>query len=239
MLIAVCDDEQEYRKLIIQHLHFYFTEHCIEYECFEFENGRDLLSSEKSFDIVFLDIEMNELDGIETAREINKTNKKTVIFIVTAFRKYLDDAMDLNVLRYIDKPLKSQRLYNGLDKAIELINNNEISFRARGKGIIKIRKSDIICAEIIKRHVYVTTVECQYLARENMDYFRQNLTASYFAVPHNSFIINFNYIIEFKRDSIKLCNNQVVSIAPRKRTEIGKKFMQYIGDDYESLSNNI
>lgn len=239
MLIAVCDDEQEYRKLIIQHINFYFNEHCIKCECFEYENGKDLISSEKSFDIVFLDIEMDELNGIETAKQINKTNKKAVIFIVTAFQKYLDDAMDLNVFRYIDKPLNSQRLYNGLDKAIELINNNEISFRVRDNRIIKIRKSDIVCAEIIKRNVRITTVDTQYDTRENMEYFRQNLTASFFAVPHNSFIVNFNYVSEFKRDSMKLCNNQVVSIAPRKRTEISKKFMQFIGEDYGSLSNSI
>lgn len=171
MRIAICDDQQEYRNLITKYIKFYFKEHLIELECFEFAGGEELLLSDKKFDMVFLDIEMNELNGIQTAKELNKRNKYTIIFIVTAYQKYLDDAMDLNVFRYIDKPIKANRLYNGLDKAIDLINNNEITFKSRNDGIITIHKNDIIYVEVNRKTVHVNTVEKQYIAREKMDFF--------------------------------------------------------------------
>lgn len=238
MRIAICDDQQEYRKLIIQYVQFYFQEHLLDLETYEFGSGEELLSSDKTFDIVFLDIEMNELNGIQTTKELNIRNKNTIIFIVTAYQKYLDDAMDLNVFRYIDKPIQAKRLYNGLDKAIDLINNNEITFKTRNDGIVTIHKNDIIYVEVKRKIVYVNTTEKQYIAREKMDFFKENLTASYFAIPHISYVINFNFVKKFQRDNVQLKTGQIISIAPKKQTDIKKKFMKFMGEGYGSLSDN-
>lgn len=235
MRIAICDDQQEYRKLIIQYVQFYFQEHLLDLETYEFGSGEELLSSDKTFDIVFLDIEMNELNGIQTTKELNIRNKNTIIFIVTAYQKYLDDAMDLNVFRYIDKPIQAKRLYNGLDKAIDLINNNEITFKTRNDGIVTIHKNDIIYVEVKRKIVYVNTTEKQYIAREKMDFFKENLTASYFAIPHISYVINFNFVKKFQRDNVQLKTGQIISIAPKKQTDIKKKFMQFMGEGYGGL----
>lgn len=239
MKVAVCDDEKEYRTLILQYIKFYFTEHILDLEAYEFESGEDLLSSGQIFDIVFLDIEMERLNGIQTTKEINKKSRKTVVFIVTAYQKYLDDAMDLNVFRYIDKPIKVQRIYSGLEKAIDTINNNEITFKTRDDGIVTLYKNDIVFVEVARKKVYVNTLKKQYIARENMDYFKNNLTATYFAVPHSSYVVNFNFIKNFQRDKMVLKTGQTISIAPKKQTEIKKKFMRFIGDGYGSLSDNI
>lgn len=235
MRIAICDDQPEYRNLIIQHVQFYFKEHLIDLETYEFGSGEELLSSDKIYDIVFLDIEMNELNGIQTTKELNTRNRNTIIFIVTAYQKYLDEAMDLNVFRYIDKPIQAKRLYNGLDKAIDLINNKEITFKTRNDGIVTIHKNDIIYVEVKRKIVYVNTIEKQYIAREKMDFFKENLTASYFAIPHISYVINFNFVKKFQRDKVQLKNNQIVSIAPKKQTDIKKKFIQFMGEDYGNL----
>lgn len=238
MRIAICDDQQEYRKLIIQYVQFYFQEHLLDLETYEFGSGEELLSSDKTFDIVFLDIEMNELNGIQTTKELNIRNKNTIIFIVTAYQKYLDDAMDLNVFRYIDKPIQAKRLYNGLDKAIDLINNNEITFKTRNDGIVTIHKNDIIYVEVKRKIVYVNTTEKQYIAREKMDFFKENLTASYFAIPHISYVVNFNFVKKFQRDNVQLKTGQIISIAPKKQTDIKKKFMKFMGEGYGGLSDS-
>ncbi len=239
MKIAICDDEKEYRHLILQHIKFYFNEHLIDLEAFEYENGEALLLSNEIFDMVFLDIEMNELNGIQTAKELNKRNKNTVIFIVTAYQKYLDDAMDLNVFRYIDKPIQSKRLYNGLDKAIDLINNNEIAFKTRDDGIVTLHKNDIVFVEVKRKTVYVTTLEKQYIAREKMTFFKERLSATYFAIPHVSYVINFNFVKKFQRNQVFMKTGHTISIAPKKQIEIKKKFMQFMGEGYGGLSDNL
>ena len=239
MKIAICDDAKEYRQLISRYINFYFKNHFINFECYEFSSGEALLSQKQNFDIVFLDIEMDELNGIQTAKQINQRSRTTVIFIITAYQKYLDDAMDLNIFRFIDKPINAQRIYNGLDKAIKNIKNNNISFRTRNDGIVTMIKNDIVCVEVSRKQVFVTTVDNKYVAREKMDFFKENLTSSNFAIPHNSYVINFNFVANFYRNKVHLKDGQIISIAPKKQVEIRKKFIRFLGEDYDSLSDDI
>lgn len=238
MKIAICDNEQEYCVFLKQIISFYCHDKQIEYSCFDFDSGEALLQSEQHFDILFLDIEMDGLNGIETAKAINRKNRDTIIFIVTAYQKYLDEAMDLDVFRYIDKPINQQRIYAGLDKAVEFLNHNRITFKTRNDGIVCVRKSDIIYVEVIAKNVYVVTLEKKYLAREKMDYFKEELSTSYFVVPHHSYIVNLNYVIQFKRNILQMIDKSVISIALKKQALIKKKFMYFMGEDNGSLSDN-
>lgn len=230
MNIAICDDEKIYRDEIEYLVVEYFADKSLDYDCKQFSSGKDLADDVQTYDIVFLDIEMEEMSGIETAKVLNKKNRHTVIFIITAYHKYLDDAMDLNVFRYIDKPIDKERFFKGLEKAIALIDNNDITFKTADNELITISKNDIICVEVMKKKVTVSTVDGDFVAREKMDFFRNNLTASYFAIPHKSYIINFNFVRKFKRDEIELKGNHIVAIAPKKQAEIKKQFVAFIGE---------
>lgn len=230
MNIAICDDEKIYRDKIEHLVDEYFADENFDYECRQFSCGNELAKDEQVYDIVFLDIEMEEMSGIETAKVLNQKNRHTVIFIITAYHKYLDDAMDLNVFRYIDKPIDKDRFFKGLEKAIAMINNNDITFKTVDNELITISKNDIICVEVMKKKVTVSTVDGDYISREKMDFFRNNLTASYFAIPHKSYIVNFNFVRKFKRDEIELNGNRTVAIAPKKQAEIKKQFVAFIGE---------
>lgn len=238
MKIAICDDEYDYRKFLSDLISFYCMEHRITYSIIEFDSGNALLQSKEHFDIIFLDIEMDGQDGIETAKEMNKQNQMSLVFIVTAYQKYLDDAMDLNVFRYIDKPVNQRRIFAGLDKAIEFLNHNNITFQTRDDGFITIRMSDIIYVEVINKKVYVITEHKKYITREKMEYFKNELSATYFIIPHNSYIVNLNYIIQFKRDRIQMTNKEIISIAPKRQAIIRKKFMNFMGENNGSLSDD-
>lgn len=230
MNIAICDDEKIYRNKIERLVDEYFADKKLEYDCKQFSCGKELAEDVQVYDIVFLDIEMEEMSGIETAKVLNKKNRHTVIFIITAYHKYLDDAMDLNVFRYIDKPIDKDRFFKGLEKAITLINNNDLTFKTVDNELITISKNDVICVEVMKKKVTVSTVDRDFVAREKMDFFRNNLTASYFAIPHKSYIVNFNFVRKFKRDEIELNGNRIVAIAPKKQAEIKKQFVAFIGE---------
>lgn len=238
MKIAICDNEQEYRVFLKQMISFYCQDRQIEFSCFNFDSGEALLQSGQHFDILFLDIEMNGLNGIETAKEINRKNRDTIIFIVTAYQKYLDAAMDLDIFRYIDKPINQQRVYAGLDKAVDFLNHNRITFKTRDDGFVYVRKSDIIYVEVTAKNVYVVTSDKKYSAREKMDYFKEKLSTPDFVIPHHSYIVNLNFVIQFKRNSLQMIEQSIISIAPKKQALIKKKFMYFMGEDNGSLSDD-
>lgn len=238
MKIAICDDEKVYCDYLEETVAFYCKEKQIEFSCLPFGSGEALLRCAQNFDIVFLDIEMEGKNGIETAKEINRRSRDTVIFVVTVYQKYLDDAMDLDVFRYIDKPINQQRIYAGLDKAMEFLNHNRIAFKTRDNSIVSVQKSDIIYVEVHTKNVSVVTTEQKYLTREKMEYFKTALSSSDFVIPHHSYIVNLNYVTQFQRDRMQLQNGTVISIAPKKQSAIKKKFIRFMGEDNGSLSDN-
>ena len=122
MVIAICDNEQEFINDIRKHLKQYSSEHGLTFEIYEFCSGADILSSKIVFDIAFLDIEMKDINGIEVGRKLQNENPDLVLIYVTAYNQYLDEALDLGITRFFDKPIDSQRFYEGCNCSLQRYN---------------------------------------------------------------------------------------------------------------------
>lgn len=227
MKIAICDDEIEYVNDIEQHLKQYFTEHGLSLNLFKYNNGIELLNSQNSFDIAFLDIEMPDINGIELGKKLQSTNPDLVLIYITAYNHYLDDALDLGITRFFDKPIDSKRFYKGLDKAIEKLDQTEVQIHLKDSdnGITSVKINDIIMVEIEKRKTKIVTKDKIYYSKSDIKFWRENLNKSYFESPHNSFIINTNYITYYQKDYVILYDKYNIPIAYSKRAEFKKKFM--------------
>lgn len=235
MNIAICDDIKEYRLSIECYACEYMKSHCINCAIFNFSNGIDLLNSDKNYNIVFLDIELGDVKGIDIAKELQKKDKNTVIIIVTSYHQYLDDAMDINVTRYIDKPITQKRINSALDKAISLINESTITLHLKDNSILAISQKDIVYIEAKLKKVTVYTNSEIYIVRENLKQLKEMLNAAYFATPHNSYLVNLNYIKIFKRDELSLnkpYENERIPVATRKQPEFKRKFLEFIREGY-------
>lgn len=234
MKIAICDDIVEYRLSIKCYATEYFKMHHLDFMIEEFKSGIDLLNSNTSHDILFLDIELGDSNGIDIAKEIQKRNKNTVILIVTSYHQYLDDAMDINVTRYIDKPINQNRIYSALYKALSVINENVIAFHMKDNQIVRLKLSEIIYAEAKFKGVFIYTKNRSYIVKETMKKVHSMLTASCFAIPHNSYIVNLNNVRDYKRQEIALTesySNIKISIATRKQADFKRRFLDFIGED--------
>ena len=228
MKIAICDDEKVYVEKVEKIVSSFFDDKEIEVEIGTFTSGEELVESPTLFDIVFLDIEMNGLNGIETARLLNEKNSKAKIFIFTSHNHYLDDAMDLNVFRYIDKGSSDERIVAGLKKAIECLKISEIYITTKNNEKLKINKKDIVFVEVKYKKVYVQTVNGQYVVRDKFEYFKEKLNDSFFTVPHISYIVNMLHITKFKRESVELKGGFTVAVAPKRQAEFRKLWFDYL-----------
>ena len=114
--IAVCDDDMACLNEICKCLENYFLDKRTEYRIYRYSCGEELADAqEKNFDIAFLDVKMKKINGIQAGYELRKINPDIQIFVITSYSQYLDDAMDLRVFRYIEKPIDPQRIYRGMD----------------------------------------------------------------------------------------------------------------------------
>jgi len=232
LVIAICDDEQEFINDIRKHLKQYSSEHGLTFEIYEFCSGADILSSKIVFDIAFLDIEMKDINGIEVGRKLQNENPDLVLIYVTAYNQYLDEALDLGITRFFDKPIDSQRFYEGMDRAVSKVDNTEIKFYLKddNKGVVTVRCKDIIFVEIQGRKTEIHTKEHDYLSKDGIKVWKARLNKSYFEIPHNSYIINTNFITYFCKEYVILDNKYTIPIAYSKRAEFKRKFMKLMGD---------
>lgn len=231
MKIIVCDDEKLYANDIEQNVDFYLKSNAVKAEFDVFTDCKALLAKKCDFyDMAFLDIEMGEIKGTQVAAALKEVNPKILIFVVTSYDQYLDDAMDLNVFRYLKKPIQPQRLCDGLEKALQLLDTMSIEFYLKSqKQLVKVETGDIIFVEIAGHSTRVVTTKGEYISDSNMRFWNEKLSATYFYRVHTSFIINVKFITKYTREIVILDNRYEVPVSYRMQAAFRKFFIKYSG----------
>lgn len=231
MRILICDDDTLMVDEIQKCLHNYFNYahiKCPEIVCFS--DGESLLNDSGEKDIIFLDIEMPGMNGIYVGKELKKVNNKSIIFIVTSYSEYLDDAMRFHVFRYLSKPLDTQRFYRNMKDAIDLYNTMTIKIPIETKqGVHTLPSSSIIAIEALDRKVIVHTTHCDLESIHTMQYWLDFLPKNSFFQTHRSFIVNFEHISDFDHTLVHMNHNQFHAyLTKRKYSSFKKEYLLYL-----------
>lgn len=231
MRIVICDDD----ALIIEQLKKYLQEFFerIHLKCppiATFSNGEALLQDSSEKDIVFLDIEMPGLSGIYVGNELKKANNNVIIFIVTSYMEYLDEAMRFHVFRYLSKPLEKQRFFRNMKDALQVYDTTTFKIPVVTKdGVYSVSTSDIVCVEAISRKVIVHSLRGDYESTQNIRDWVQILPSNCFFQSHRSFIVNLEHVTDFDYNLIHLCNHQFDAyLTRRKYTEFKNVYLLYL-----------
>ncbi|WWR17469.1 LytTR family DNA-binding domain-containing protein [Lachnospiraceae bacterium JLR.KK008] len=230
MRILICDDD----ALIIEQLQKYiknFFENigvkCPELICFS--DGESLLADEGEKDILFLDVEMPGMNGIYVGKELKKKNENIIIFIVTSYSEYLDEAMRFHVFRYLSKPLTKQRFFRNMKDAVDLYNTMTVKIPVETKhGVHTLLASSVIAVEAQGRKVTVHTTLCDFESTHNMQYWLELLPKNNFFQTHRSFIINFEHVTDFDRNLVHLSENQSAYLTKRKYSSFKEAYLLYL-----------
>lgn len=114
MRVAICDDDRTCIDDIKKHLDFFSKDNHIALQQYIFTSAEEMLAKPEPFDIAVLDVEMHGVNGIALGEQLRSINPHIILIYVTAHKRYLDDALNLNAVRFFEKPIDSQRFYRGL-----------------------------------------------------------------------------------------------------------------------------
>lgn len=228
MKILICDDEYTNLEILKKHIMEYTAAHCIKADIYATTSPKEIFESSTSYDLAFLDIQMPDIDGISVAKELKNRNQKVVIFFVTAFDEYQDEAMDLHAFRFFDKPLNIERLYSGLNRAIEYLNEAYIDVYIENKNRhIKVSVDDIKYIKRENRKNTVVTNNEIYTVRCKFDELISALPNTFFYLVHKSFYVNLHYITEYSYKEIYIDDTRI-SVATRKQADFHKYWFNYV-----------
>lgn len=219
MRILICDDDNLIIEQIKKYLKNYFERNhlkCPETVCYS--DGESLLADKGDKDILFLDIEMPGMNGIYIGKELKKANENIIIFIVTSYSEYLDEAMRFRVFRYLSKPLDKQRFFRNMKDAIDLYNTMTIKVPIETKqGVHTVPASSIIAVEAAERKVTVHTTQRDFESVHNIQYWSNLLPKNCFFQTHRSFIINFEHVTDFDHTLVHMAENQYHAYLTRRK----------------------
>ncbi|QGU94471.1 response regulator [Clostridium bovifaecis] len=199
-----------------------------------FNEGQDLIdkitSSEKLYDIIFLDIFMKASNGINIAREIREFDKDCKIIFITSSNEYAIESYDARAIYYILKPINEEKLNNAINIAIESLNkeNKHIIIKNK-KGSYRIVYKDILYAESKARvvNIYDKCGEVISFYSKLEDFF-QSLQDERFLRCHKSFLVNMDYILKIEQKHICMNNNIIIPISSGSILEIKEKYFKYL-----------
>ena len=231
MRIVCCDDDIKIGEQIKEYLKLYFENISTPFpEFFFYSAGEDLLAVETNIDIAFLDVEMPGLNGIQLGEELKRRFPNIIIFIVTSYPDYLDDAMRFHVFRYLSKPLDKNRLFRNMKDALTKYSSLSKKLQIETKNqVTSVYTRDIIFVEAKERKVFVYTEDGIYESIQKIDYWVNKLPSNSFFQSHRSYIVNFRFVSQFDNALIHLCKNQYTAyLTRRKFTAFKNAYILYL-----------
>lgn len=229
MNILICDDELPFLNTLQGHIENYMESHHIPCGITATENPMEIARKDTAFDLAFLDIQMPGVDGITLAKELRRRNPKLALFFVTNYDCYQDDAMDLRAFRFFGKPFDANRLYSGLDKAMEYIDGAYVDlFLSENGAMQRVIADDILYVTRDGRRASVVTKEKVYSTADKYDDLCEKLPQLFFYPVHKSFFVNLHYVERYTYAGLLLTDGSKIPIAPRRQSVFHKFWFEYL-----------
>jgi len=232
MRIAVCDDEKNQNDLIIEYARNWAEKHDEMVEVYAYSSAIELLyywSEGKSFDVVFLDINMKNMNGVELARILRKNGDMINIVFITGLKDYVFQGYEVQALDYLLKPVKKERCLLCLDRALEILSlrSKETFIITLEKESLRLRYNEIYAFEILSHYVGVKTTKGNYTFKKKISELEQELPSDKFFRCHRSFIVNMHYVNTVKKTELLLDNGIYIPVSKSRWDGINKTFLNY------------
>ena len=228
--IAICDDEAIYRENTEKVCNDYFQGKgkvfASDIEVDLLSSGKELMDSTEEYDILFLDIELPDGDGICVKEYFEKNRKKTRIIFLTSHEERAFEAFGKNVMYFLRKPLKAQEFKKAMDKVMTDINGAVLELEENGEIIIlPIRQIKYVEAQ--DKYTMVFTETENHMFRRTIKFWAEHLPEQDFGRIHKSFLVNFEFFIKDNNEVI-LEKNKRVKISRKNREEIMNQYKRYL-----------
>lgn len=236
--IAVCDDEEIVCIKLISLVKAYFDKIKRAVWIADFRSGNGLLKSNIRFDIIFMDIDMPELNGIETAIKLRNWDVNSKIIYVTNYNNYKSSAYKVHAFDYIKKPVEPKAIQDTLNDAIRYLDNasekQKCAFKTE-QGIVTLELDDIYYFEYNSRKVNIKCSQGIYLASYSLKELYEKFHKNNFASPHKSFLVNMLHIKCIKVFDIFMENEDIIPLAQKRCVGFKAEFNDFLQSTFDRI----
>ncbi len=216
---------------IVGHLSRYMEEkHITSYCASSFSNGRSLLESGCDFDLIFLDIQMEQPDGMETAKMLRQQGNHSLLIFVTVLKECVFDAFEVEAYDYLVKPLDGGHFRRTMDrviKALEQRTTKSIIVR-RGTSCEVIPLDQIVYCEVQGRKIYIHQSDGKVTSHyEKLNDFERRVDGRFFRC-HRSYLVNLECVRGSHAGQVTLSQGGQIPVSRLREQELTQALLRYM-----------
>ena len=227
--IAICDDDRsqiEYITSIVTSWSALEGHNC---EIRTFPSAEAFLfeyEEEKAYDILLLDVEMKNINGIELAKRIRKDNNRAEIIFITSHFEFVGEGYEVDALHYLIKPVSTEKLTQVLTKAGEklAIESPWVVIACEGETV-KLYETDIFYVESFLHYIVIHTKDKEYKIKENISVFENKVSDDFYRI-HRSYLVSLKHITRISRTSVNIGNTEL-PLSRGKYDDINRAFIEH------------
>lgn len=218
MRIAIVDDLETHRKRLYEQIQIQLSRHALDAQITQYENCEAFLNeaAKENFEVVFLDIYMNGMSGVEAAKKLRTTDKECIIIFTTASADHALEGFRVRALDYLVKPYSDEEIENLFEEILRRlpVPDKYIDIRVVG-GNVRLRLSEIVFAEHFRHQIHIhnsddkTTVTRQTIAQ----FTSQLCGDERFFLCSRGVIVNMEYAKDFNGTEFILKNGRTISVS--------------------------
>ncbi len=224
--IGICDDEQTFREQIKLLLEQISRENGLQYELWEYESGMDFLDRGEEIDLLFLDIEMEGISGIQLKDYLQEGGDIRIIF-VTSHVEGMSEAFGKNVYGFLEKPLDAGKMEKYLLRVWQDIQEERVLVLKGVQGEIAVKEKDIFYFESDKKYSRMVGREEEFFCDMGLQQLEEILEPKSFFRCHKSYLVNLGNISDANQ-SIRLKNGESIPVSRRRAKELKDAYLAYI-----------
>ena len=211
--IAICDDRQEDREYVRQLTARWAQQRGNQVEMTEFCSAEQFLFScpQPDFDLLLLDIEMGEMDGVSLAKQVRRTNELMQIVFITGYSDYITEGYEVAALHYLMKPVKEEKLFAVLDRAVERLHKNtKVLTLETAEEMVRVPLYQVSALEVQRNYVTVHARQ-DYTVKKSLSELMEQLDERFFRVGRSA-VVNLNDISRVTRSDIYLTDGRSIPL---------------------------
>lgn len=228
MKIAICDDESIFQKHLKTMLEEYY--HSLDVLIVPYSSGEELLKeiADNKYDLVFLDIEMKGLDGLETAKRIHSIHTDLPIIFLTSHTELAMEGYEVQAFRFLAKPVETKKLQEALHAfKMTLQQDNKVMIVEDGMNrYLSCRDIRYIKSENV--YLQIVTKQGPHLVRKKLKEQLEELPKDTFMLVHRSYIVNLNEVVSFNGSAILLKDGFQIPVSRGNREAFKLQMLQFM-----------
>lgn len=229
--IAVCEDEQEYQDKISDVIEKYGAINCCDFELSFFCTAADFWENHQagSFNIVFLDIYLEDGNGIEIAKKLRNLAEDCQIVFITSSRDFAIEGFELKARHYIIKPIAEEKIFEALNRCLAMLAEDIKAIQIPvGKLEIALRLKDIIYVEVFNKISVIHTVSEEIKTYLPLSQLENLLGGTPFLRCHRCSIINMNYVEDYTTADFIMKNGDTVGIPRSNSVAVRQQYVDFV-----------